>query len=96
MTETREARAEIEILGHRIVIRGQGEPEYIRNLADYLDERIRMVREQARVYDPIRLSLLAGLHLADELFRSREREAGLVARLDSLVEQLARAGCEPS
>lgn len=85
-----EGRAEIEILGQRITVRGQGSPEYIRSLAEYLDGRIRTVREQARVYDPIRLSLLAGLHLADELVRNRERDAGLAARVDSLVEQLSR------
>ena len=86
-----EGRAEIEILGHRITVRGQGSPEYIRGLAEYLDARIRVVREQARVYDPVRLSLLAGLHVADELFRSREREASLAARVDTLVTQLDHA-----
>ncbi len=86
-----EGRAEIEILGQRIMVRGQGSPEYIRGLADYLDGRIRVVRDQARVYDPMRLSLLAGLHVADELFRNREAEAGLSGRVDALVEQLAQA-----
>lgn len=86
-----EGRAEIEILGQRITVRGQGTPEYIRGLAEYLDGRIRTVREQARVYDPIRLSLLAGLHVADELFRLREREASLAARVDTLVAQLDQA-----
>ena len=85
-----EGRAEVEILGQRISVRGQGSPEYIRTLAAYLDGRIRVVREQARVYDPMRLSLLAGLHLADELFRGRERETDLVARVDALVERLGR------
>ncbi len=86
-----EGRAEIEILGQRIAVRGQGSPEYIRGLAEYLDRMIRTVREQAQVHEPTRLSVLAGLHIADELFRAREREAGLAARVDSLVERLGRA-----
>jgi cell division protein ZapA (FtsZ GTPase activity inhibitor) len=86
-----EGRAEVEILGQRITVRGQGSPEYIRDLADYLDRRIRTVREQAQVHDPTRLSVLAGLHVVDELFRAREREAGLAARVETLLEQLARA-----
>jgi cell division protein ZapA (FtsZ GTPase activity inhibitor) len=49
------------------------------------------VREQAQVHDPTRLSVLAGLHVVDELFRAREREAGLAARVETLLEQLARA-----
>jgi cell division protein ZapA (FtsZ GTPase activity inhibitor) len=86
-----EGRAEIEILGQRITVRGQGSPEYIRGLADYLDRMIRTVREQAQVHDPTRLSVLAGLHVVDELFRAREREAGLTARMESLVQQLDQA-----
>ena len=70
-----EGRADIEILGQRITVRGQGSPEYIRDLAEYLNGRIRTVREQARVYDPMRLSLLTGLHMADELFRNRDRKS---------------------
>jgi len=85
-----EGRAEIEILGQRITVRGQGSPEYIRDLAEYLDRMIRTVREQAQVHDPTRLSVLAGLHIVDELFRAREREAGLTARVDGLVERLGR------
>lgn len=86
-----EGRAEIEILGQRIVVRGQGSPEHIRTLAAYLDARIRLVRDQARVHDPVRLSILAGLHVADELFRCRERETSLAAQVDALVARLDQA-----
>lgn len=83
-----EGRAEVEILGQRITVRGRGSPEYIRSLAEYLDALMQTVREEARVQDPTRLSVLAGLHVVDELFRMRDREAGLAARVDALVERL--------
>lgn len=83
-----EARTDIEILGQRLVVRGEGSAEYIRGLADYLDARIRAVRDHAHVYDPLRLSLLAGLHVVDELSRARTREAALAARIDELTGQL--------
>ncbi len=53
---------------------GGGTPEYIQELAEYLNGRIQSVRDQARVFDPLRLSLLAGLHVVDELYRQREVE----------------------
>jgi cell division protein ZapA (FtsZ GTPase activity inhibitor) len=93
-----EGRAEIEILGQRLSIRGRGTPEYIRGLADYLNERVQDVREQARVYDPLRQSLLAGLHVADELFRAREADRALTDRLERLLADLDGAlagGPEP-
>jgi cell division protein ZapA (FtsZ GTPase activity inhibitor) len=55
-----EGRADVEILGQRLSVRGRGTPEYIHELADYLNGRIESVRDQARVFDPLRLSLLAG------------------------------------
>ena len=69
-----EGRADVEILGQRLSVRGRGTPEYIHELADYLNGRIQTVRDQARVFDPLRLSLLAGLHVVDELHRCRETE----------------------
>jgi cell division protein ZapA (FtsZ GTPase activity inhibitor) len=92
-----EGRADVEILGQRLSVRGRGTPEYIQQLADHLNGRIQNVREQARVFDPLRLSLLAGLHLADELYRHREAEqaresaADLVARVDDLTARLRAA-----
>ena len=89
-----EGRADVEILGQRLSVRGRGTPEYIHQLADYLNGRIQTVREQARVFDPLRLSLLAGLHVVDELYRCRETEAEretdaqLLARVDRLAERL--------
>jgi cell division protein ZapA (FtsZ GTPase activity inhibitor) len=86
-----EGRADVEILGQRITVRGRGSPEYIRSLAAYLDGMIRTVREEARIQDPTRLGVLVGIHLVDELFRMREREAGLAERLDALTGRLGRA-----
>ncbi len=73
-----EGRADVEILGQRLSVRGRGTPEYILGLADHLSERVATVRDQARVFDPLRLSLLAGLHVVDELYRCRQAEADLV------------------
>jgi cell division protein ZapA len=83
-----EGRADVEILGQRLSVRGRGTPEYINELADYLNDRVQSVREQARVFDPLRLSILAGLHVVDELYRCREADAELVARVDRLAERL--------
>ena len=89
-----EGRADVEILGQRLSVRGRGTPEYIHELAEYLNGRIQSVRDQARVFDPLRLSLLAGLHVVDELYRCRETEGGrgpddqLLARVERLTERL--------
>jgi cell division protein ZapA (FtsZ GTPase activity inhibitor) len=89
-----EGRADVEILGQRLSVRGRGTPEYIQQLAEHLNGRIQTVKEQARVFDPLRLSLLAGLHVVDELYRSRGAEgtrsvdAQVLARVDRLTARL--------
>jgi cell division protein ZapA (FtsZ GTPase activity inhibitor) len=97
-----EGRADVEILGQRLSVRGRGTPEYIHELADYLNGRIQTVRDQARVFDPLRLSLLAGLHVVDELHRCRatvaERatDAQFLARVDRLTARLSVVLGEPA
>ena len=60
------------------------------------------MRDQARVFDPLRLSLLAGLHVADELYRqrevtqARETDAELLARVDRLTARLGAVLDGPS
>jgi cell division protein ZapA (FtsZ GTPase activity inhibitor) len=89
-----EGRADVEILGQRLSVRGRGTPEYIHQLAEYLNGRIQSIRDQARVFDPLRLSLLAGLHVVDELHRQREAERlsrlepQLLERVDRLTARL--------
>src|SRR5262249_12861036 len=89
-----EGRAEVEILGQRLSVRGRGTPEDIQQLAEDLNGRMQPVRARARMFDPLRLSLLAGLDVVDELYRSREGEgahrvdAQVLARVDRLTERL--------
>ena len=96
-TPASEGRADVEILGQRLSVRGRGTPEYIHGLAEYFNGRIQSVRDQARVFDPLRLSLLAGLHVVDELHRCRATaaehatDARLLARVDRLTERLGAA-----
>ena len=84
-----EGRADVEILGQRLSVRGRGTPEYIHELADYLNGRIQTVRDQSRVFDPLRLSLLAGLHVVEDIgARLRERDF-------RLVDAVGRDGSDP-
>lgn len=85
-----EARAEIEVLGQRMTLRGPGSPEYLRELAEYLEGRIRAIQSETRVQDPMRLCVLAGLHVVDELFRLRQDTAAWAARVDALTAEVGR------
>jgi cell division protein ZapA (FtsZ GTPase activity inhibitor) len=91
-------RVELTLLGQTLTVRTEAPPEYIRQLAGYLEERVNTLRA-AGVKDPMAALTLAALDITDELFRTREdaaKQGGDVgARLGALVEILDRLAPEP-
>jgi cell division protein ZapA len=87
-------RVDIEILGQKYPIRSEEAPDYVRQLASFVDRRAREIRGDAPGQDSVRVLALAALDITDELFRIREdktRQDGDVdTRLSALVEMLDR------
>jgi len=81
----------VEILGQRYPIRGTVDAAYIRQLASFVDERMRAAADQTAETDSARVAVVAALNIADEVFRLRapadSHEAEVAARLARL-EQL--------
>jgi cell division protein ZapA (FtsZ GTPase activity inhibitor) len=86
-------RVELSLLGQTLTVRTEAPPEYIRQLAAYLEERVTELRG-AGIKDPLASLTLAALDITDELFRAREdktNQDGVVnTRLSALVEILDR------
>jgi cell division protein ZapA len=85
-------RVEVEILGQKYTIRSEADPAYIRDLAAYVEKRVKGVEGQMRGQDPVKALALAALYIADELFRAREDlskfEGDLPKRIGAMVELL--------
>jgi cell division protein ZapA len=90
MTESH--RTEIEILGQRYTIRSEASPDYVRELAAYVDARVKEIRGDGPGQDPVKLLALAALYIADELFRLRDEsarsEGEASARVGALLQLL--------
>jgi cell division protein ZapA len=86
---------EVEIFGATYVIRGGQQPEYLNELAEEVDRRMRELAGHVAAPEAGRLAILAALNLADELSRSRTSWDGerseIETRLTSLTNQLAKA-----
>jgi cell division protein ZapA len=74
----------VEIHGQRYSIRTSLDPEYVAQLAVYVEEKMRAASDSAAPTDSLRLAVLAALNIADELFRCQDT-AG--ARDDRLAER---------
>jgi cell division protein ZapA (FtsZ GTPase activity inhibitor) len=85
-------RVEVEILGQKYTIKSEADPKYVRDLAAYVEKRVKSVEAQMRGQDPIKALALAGLYIADELFQAREDlskyEGDLPKRIGAMVDLL--------
>src|SRR5262245_5216625 len=88
-------RVEVEILGQKYAIRTEASPEYVRDLATHVEERVREIRGDGPAQDPVKLLALAALYITDELFRQRDEHAvadkDTSARLGALSQLLDSA-----
>jgi cell division protein ZapA len=62
-------RINAEIFGQTYTISGDAEPEYILQLADFVDQKMREVASHAPVASGVKVAVLAALNIADELVR---------------------------
>ena len=56
----------VEIYDQQYHMRGELDAEYIRQLAEFLDARMRSIAERTRTVDSLRVAVLAALNIADE------------------------------
>lgn len=77
----------IEIFDQIYNVQTEGDEAYLRELASFVDEKMRTVAEATRQVDSTRLAVLASLNMADELFSLRKRQEALEGPLRKRVER---------
>ena len=80
----------IEVLGTSFVIQSDESAEHLARLSSYVKARIEEVKARYAFADPLTVSVLAALNIADDMFKSREgREpAGSGEEVASVAERL--------
>jgi len=84
---------QVEIFGQTYSVRAAGDPEYIRELASFVDRKMREVSEHAPTVDAAKIAILTALNISDEFYQFRskspEGDPGRFAkRATRLVEKL--------
>lgn len=68
---------EVYILGQKYTIKGDEPEEYIRELASFVDKKLKEVYSSAPNITPVKASILAALDIADELFKIKNQQEEL-------------------
>ncbi len=84
----------VDIHGQRYAVRSELDPQYIGELAAYLDEKMQMAARELTSADPLRVAVIAALNIIDELFRARATTSEAAGEWTSralVIEQLVDA-----
>ncbi|HSP35092.1 MAG TPA: cell division protein ZapA [Thermoanaerobaculia bacterium] len=83
---------EVEIFGQPYNVRGEGDPNYLTELARFVDARMREVAAKVATVDPLKIAVLAALNIADEFSRFRKQRdtaAGIwIEKTEEISERL--------
>ncbi len=84
----------VEIYNQTYNIRSDGDTEYIIQLAEFVDSRMREISSGTLTVDSLKVAILAALHIADELHRLKnmheQADSQLAARSSECAELLDR------
>src|SRR5256714_12298790 len=84
----------VEIYNQIYNIRSDGDSEYVINLAEFVDRRMREISSGTLTVDSLKVAILAALHIADELHRLKrlheQADQPLTKRSAECAEMLDR------
>ena len=81
---------QVQILGQTLPIRGEADPSYVLELAEYVDQRMREVTKKMPVVADSKAAILAALNIADELFKERANKQRVGNDVLGRAEALSR------
>jgi cell division protein ZapA len=80
---------EVEIFGQMYNVRGEGDPDFLLELARFVDSRMRDVAAQVATIDPLKIAILAALNIADEFSRYRKKREDAVGIWIEKTEEIS-------
>ena len=82
---------EVEIAGQKLTIRSDEGPQYVQELADYVDSQMRQLVDKRATFNLQRAALLVAIQLADELFREKDLHQRFRQRMGAKLEAIEGA-----
>jgi cell division protein ZapA len=81
---------QVDIHGQRYMVRSDLDPQYVCELANYVDEKMKTAACEVATSDPLRIAVITALNLTDELYRMRSESVGVEGRARARVIEIER------
>ena len=84
-------QVQISIFGQEYSVKAPADPDYIKKIAEYLDDKMREVQSGfSTTQSSTRIAILAGMNITDELFTARQIDESdsteVEEKISSLIE----------
>src|SRR3954451_16606323 len=89
MEPTTTPTVRVEIYNQTYNIRSDGDTEYIIQLAEFVDSKMREISSGTLTVDSLKVAILAALHIADEFYQLKHSQAQTDAQLASRSAECA-------
>jgi cell division protein ZapA len=81
---------QVQIFGQVYSIKAQDDPAYVRELAAFVDARMKEVQKGTGTVDPLRVAILTSLMISDEFYRLRKQHGSLEQDTENAVKRLLK------
>ncbi len=81
-------KAEITILGQKYVVKSDQDEAQLREVAAYVDEKLRALQRGGHV-NTVRVAVLGALNIANEYFEYRRRMASILDQMEERTNRLS-------
>ncbi len=71
----------VEIYNQTYSIRSDGDNDYIHDLAEYVDSKMREISSGTMTVDSLKVAILAALHIADEFYQLKLTQTNIDTQL---------------
>jgi len=78
----------VEIFGREYKIRGHADENYIREMAKYVDGKMKELASGSSIPSQDRLAILVALNIADELFQERAKSSETISAVEQRANRL--------
>jgi cell division protein ZapA len=78
----------VQIFGREYKIRGHADKNYIREMAKYVDDKMKELAANSSLPSQDRLAILVALNIADELFQERTKSSETISAVERRADRL--------
>lgn len=81
----------VQIMGHEYPVEATpGDELYVNRLAQYVEEKMREMKQDSKIVDSYKLAVMTAMNITDELFRQQEAKGSTSKELETKAEEWIR------